>query len=588
MKRLLGLAALLFLVCPAEARSKIQGWCQDGNTAVTIPGTQGSGSQRFQRSYPSCTVTVYSPAASLTLATIYADSAGTAKANPFTAASNGQWFFYIDESSCDTKFSGGGISSPFTLGDACAAVSTWRTEVFSGATIGARINACLTALPSTGGTCDARFDTNTMTIAADPFSGITKPFNLLIDGTITTSVGMRIGNGNNQRIIGTGPRQSLLVASASFPTSTAVLSIGKTNGAFSSFVRGVTIDCTDISGSIGLDLDGVQEGSVSGDIAVGQCSTYAIRFSSNSGFAAGSTQNAGIEDFEANVGNSTGSGVFVAASSAGRIYISNGTINNDGGFTSTGDGLYHGAGVLYAYNLHFERYANGIRKVTNSFMHAIGIIGHSTVTDLIHIDNTYSYYNLMNIEVNGGTRAVNDVNRSRQIAGSVDYMLNEGGASSETNWAGGNTDFQFAPPATANPGMRIRIDGAATSTNSALRVHFNGGGGPNDKTFDVRNDGATLIGNGSSYVTGWTTGVTTALTFTTVNANTCTAITTGLTGAVVATDGVFVSPVNVNPGAGLVWKGRISANNIVEITLCNPTAGNIVSVDATWKCVIIR
>ena len=42
--------------------------------------------------------------------------AGTAKGNPFTAATNGQWSFYVD-SRIDVKLSGGGIPSPFTLGD---------------------------------------------------------------------------------------------------------------------------------------------------------------------------------------------------------------------------------------------------------------------------------------------------------------------------------------------------------------------------------------------------------------------------------------------------------------------------------------
>ena len=97
--------------------TKLQGWCEDGNTAVTIPGTQGSGSQRFQRSYPSCTVTVYD-AGTPNLSTIYADSTGTAKANPFTAATSGQWFFYgAPAGRFDIKLSGGGIGTPFTLGD---------------------------------------------------------------------------------------------------------------------------------------------------------------------------------------------------------------------------------------------------------------------------------------------------------------------------------------------------------------------------------------------------------------------------------------------------------------------------------------
>lgn len=123
MRRKLCLSAItsLVLLCvtavPAFAtREKIQGWCQNGGTAVTIPGTQGSGNQRFQQSFRSCTVTVYL-AGTTTLATLYADTAGTAKANPFTASSVGQWFFYAEGGSYDVMFSGGGISAPFTLGD---------------------------------------------------------------------------------------------------------------------------------------------------------------------------------------------------------------------------------------------------------------------------------------------------------------------------------------------------------------------------------------------------------------------------------------------------------------------------------------
>ena len=96
MHRLLYLAMLVvFLSLPAAARQKHQGWCEDGNVAVTVPGTSGSGTQVFQRSYSACTVTVYN-VGTTTIATIYSDLAGTAKANPFTAAASGQWFFYAD------------------------------------------------------------------------------------------------------------------------------------------------------------------------------------------------------------------------------------------------------------------------------------------------------------------------------------------------------------------------------------------------------------------------------------------------------------------------------------------------------------
>lgn len=53
----------------------------------------------------------------LRLAQIYSDNALTPKANPFTASSDGLWFFYAANGRYDVKFSGGDLPSPFTLGD---------------------------------------------------------------------------------------------------------------------------------------------------------------------------------------------------------------------------------------------------------------------------------------------------------------------------------------------------------------------------------------------------------------------------------------------------------------------------------------
>lgn len=52
----------------------------------------------------------------LRLAPIYSDNSGTAKANPFVAGTDATWFFYAPNGTYDVKFSGGGISTPFTLG----------------------------------------------------------------------------------------------------------------------------------------------------------------------------------------------------------------------------------------------------------------------------------------------------------------------------------------------------------------------------------------------------------------------------------------------------------------------------------------
>jgi hypothetical protein len=139
----------------AEAQGKAQGFCENGGTTVVIPGTQGSGAQKFQQTFPSCTVTVYA-AGTTNLSTIYSDNANTAKANPFAASTNGQWFFYAGNGNYDVKFSNGGIPAPFTLGGFTIGSTTMNCAAFAGANAGVQISNCMAALPASGGIADAR------------------------------------------------------------------------------------------------------------------------------------------------------------------------------------------------------------------------------------------------------------------------------------------------------------------------------------------------------------------------------------------------------------------------------------------------
>jgi hypothetical protein len=101
---------------PSTGIGRLSGWCMDGNYTVTVPGGSAPSANRFMRSFPSCTVTVFN-AGTTTPATIFADANGTARANPFTAAASGQWFFFAATGGAyDVRLSGGGIPAPFTLG----------------------------------------------------------------------------------------------------------------------------------------------------------------------------------------------------------------------------------------------------------------------------------------------------------------------------------------------------------------------------------------------------------------------------------------------------------------------------------------
>ena len=101
---------LLLFLCAAPALAQVQygrlsGFCEAGNQTINVIGYASSTATPVQRSYPGCTVRVYNTG-TLTLATIYSTSFGTALANPFTAATSGYWFFYAANGGYDVQLSG--------------------------------------------------------------------------------------------------------------------------------------------------------------------------------------------------------------------------------------------------------------------------------------------------------------------------------------------------------------------------------------------------------------------------------------------------------------------------------------------------
>jgi hypothetical protein len=135
----------VLFTAPAFARVKIQSFCQQGGVRATTNTLNSS--NKFQQSYPGATVTVYL-AGTLTLATVYSDNIGTAKSNPYTCDSTtAQQFVYVDNGTYDFRFSGTGITTPFTLSavsgiDPLATVTGLRTY---NATIGTAAQQCLAA-----------------------------------------------------------------------------------------------------------------------------------------------------------------------------------------------------------------------------------------------------------------------------------------------------------------------------------------------------------------------------------------------------------------------------------------------------------
>lgn len=212
---------------------------------------------------PSATVTVYDTG-TLNLSTIYSDNLSTPKANPFTAdATSGYWFFYAASSGrYDVQFSGGGITTPYTIGDISLSGLltlnglTADTQTFATGTAGTNFAISSAGSTHTFNIPDASAaNRGLVTTGAQTFAGV-KTFSTPIAvgsgglgvGTTPTNGQIPIGNGTNYvaaAITGTANRVTVTngagtitlsgpqdLAAASSPTFTGLTVSGLTANSF--------------------------------------------------------------------------------------------------------------------------------------------------------------------------------------------------------------------------------------------------------------------------------------------------------------------------------------------------------------------
>ena len=103
------LAGFMLISLRAEARQRFTGICITGNETINA-------NRRVHNA--SCTVRVFDSGTS-DLSAIFSDNTGTILANPFTAGTDGFYFFYADDGRYDVQMSAGtpAISSAKTIGD---------------------------------------------------------------------------------------------------------------------------------------------------------------------------------------------------------------------------------------------------------------------------------------------------------------------------------------------------------------------------------------------------------------------------------------------------------------------------------------
>lgn len=171
---LIAVLGVLFGFSPKPSSAQAQrafGFCSIGGIAATVSGLVVF--PDVNASYPSCTVTVNITGGGL--ATLFSDSAlSVPLANPFTANTNGYWFFYAVNGRYDIQLSGAGFGSPFTLGDYLLG---------SGSGVG-NIVGCTT----TGGVVYQNGTTNTGTCGANQTADSSGDLNLINPTAATSSV----------------------------------------------------------------------------------------------------------------------------------------------------------------------------------------------------------------------------------------------------------------------------------------------------------------------------------------------------------------------------------------------------------------
>jgi hypothetical protein len=594
----------------AEAQGKAQGFCENGGTTVVIPGTQGSGNQKFQQTFPSCTVTVYAPG-TVTLATIYADNAGTVKANPFTAAANGQWSFFAASGSYDIKFSGGGIPAPFTLGamNVSMAATSFDCASYPGATASAKITACANALPATGGRADAGNIVGAQTWTTDVFTGISKPVDftcgaatytvsttstipsnvhlLATDGCIfsvnagiTFTVNGSLDGSLGQHFAGSG---AVLINAMPriYPQWFAGVDLGaKSAAALASLAtNGGLVDATGLSGAQTISSNvtiGTNETLLLGPSAITLNAGVSILAPYSSSTLAGSVPCAPdaascVIDIKRASGTSPmlsiggNSGFFAAG-----IYVHDISLNGNGG---AGDGI----DISYAYNVYLDRihvYNGGASSALN--------ITQNVFDSWINDNSLYVWGDTTHPTINlaGGANSVTDIHFNGN-------QIGENGNSNPSVISDANTiqvswvDNKFHTTGTSQPykvlwgGYRSRWIGNSFQADSAActdgMVHFTLG--PNDMVgnefTDVNNCSAVVLsGTGQANITGGT--------ITGSAAGTGAILTTVTFGGVASVVGVTFEGMNTaidtSLGAGtlnVIGNNYLSIPNPLKVNLTN-------------------
>lgn len=493
-------------------------------------------------------------------------------------------------------------------------------DQFSGADAGAQIAAAILDLPSTGGVVDARGLTGAQTCSANPFAGVTKTFQLLLGfATFTTDAQWKIPN--KCQVIGsgrgdTGSAGTVIKASASFPTSTAVVRLGDgTTTVHGCRISNLSIDANGLSGSGCLYSTDANEQSGGEFLTLANGVAYGFKFDgSGSGtVAVNPAQNYCLRDIEIypqtyGVAGTVG-GIFIGNSDGPQdvrdiTFVGNSAAKSTNAFTF--DNVTIGAFT----SMHVEQCTNGFNVGGTTACNGLSfnnLSGHSSVTTLVSLNSASTQnISLINLVKNGATNAVADNVRTQTDTSNVVALYVLGAGSPRSYLATSTGAGALNMPAIAMiGGLNLNsqalsggtIDGvigsvtpaagtftALSSTSGAVNGTI-GATTPAAGTFTTASASTSLTLGAGTAITKIVV-YTPTLTPASVNAATVAEQTFTVTGLTTA-DKVIVNPPSIANSTGVAGV-RVSAADTLAIRFVNPTVGALTPTSGTYTVIAVR
>jgi len=254
---------------------------------------------------------------------------------------------------------------------------------------------------------------------------------VLIPGNSTCGVSGTIEMRNRVNVMGTNAAQSRIKALSSFPDNSPVIRFAASSGDFNitySFLSNLAVDCSDKPGCIGVYASSLNELSGLKQILLDSYVKYGVWLDGSD------CQNWTLEDlYLGSSAKAVGSiGLFINQTSSSNIVkritiFSNSPIAQDAGIAQVN------SDVVYE-SVHVESHADGLRFGRNAKAVAMGVFGHSTVANLIHIESTTNSIVLMGLQSGNSPNVIKDDWDSVEIrADSNPYV-----AFYVIGWAGGS------------------------------------------------------------------------------------------------------------------------------------------------------